>query len=60
VTRRLEDLADLGYVEFDSGERGQRLSLTVEGINLLNVTEDALLAAQEDVALSPDRPASAR
>jgi DNA-binding MarR family transcriptional regulator len=60
VTRRLEDLADLGYVEFDSHDSGQRLWLTVEGINLLNVTEDALLAALEDVAASPDQPASAR
>ena len=59
VTRRLEDLADLGYVEFDSDDSGQRLWLTVEGINLLNVTEDALLAALEDVAASPDQPASA-
>jgi hypothetical protein len=50
VTRRLEDLADLGYVEFDSDEREQRLWLTAEGIDLLNVTEDALLAALEDAA----------
>lgn len=45
VARRLEDLADLGYVEYDSGEGEQRLWLTVEGTNLQNVTEDALLAA---------------
>jgi DNA-binding transcriptional ArsR family regulator len=60
VTRRLEDLADLGYVEFDSDESGRRLWLTVEGINLLNVTEDALLAALEEVAASSDQPASPR
>jgi DNA-binding MarR family transcriptional regulator len=47
VTRRVEDLADLGYVELDSGEHEQRLWLTVEGLDLLNVTEDALLAALE-------------
>jgi DNA-binding transcriptional ArsR family regulator len=50
VTRRLEDLADLGYVEFDSDEREQRLWLTVEGIDLLNITEDALLAALEEAS----------
>jgi len=60
VARRLEDLADLGYVEFDADERGPRLWLTVEGINLLNVTEDALLTALENAAGSPDQPASAR
>jgi DNA-binding transcriptional ArsR family regulator len=50
VTRRLEDLADLGYVELDSDEREQRLWLTVEGIDLLNITEDALLDALKDAA----------
>jgi IclR helix-turn-helix domain len=50
VARRLEDLADLGYVEFDSDEREQRLWLTVEGIDLLNITEDALLAALEEAS----------
>jgi predicted transcriptional regulator len=56
VTRRLEDLAVLGYVEFDSDEGGQRLWLTVEGIALLNVTEDALLAALEVGASSEAAP----
>ena len=58
VTRRLEDLADLGYVEYDSDESDQRLWLTVEGINLLNVTEDALLAALDDVVARSQEPAS--
>ncbi len=42
VTRRLEDLADLGYVEYENDDR---LWLTVSGIDLLAITEDALLAA---------------
>jgi DNA-binding transcriptional ArsR family regulator len=50
VTRRLEDLADLGYVELDSDQHEQPLWLTGEGIDLLNVTEDALLVALEDPA----------
>ena len=58
VTRRLEDLEDLGYVEFDRQQAGERLWLTVEGINLLNVTEDALLAALEDVPARSEEPAS--
>jgi DNA-binding MarR family transcriptional regulator len=54
VGRRLEDLADLGYVEYDGDERDgadgadeRRAWLTAEGIHLLNITEDALLAARE-------------
>jgi IclR helix-turn-helix domain len=55
VVRRLEDLADLGYVEYDpwpgegeaDGAGEPRAWLTAEGIHLLNVTEDALLAARE-------------
>lgn len=58
VTRRLEDLADLGYVEFDPGEDGQRFWLTVEGIDLLNITEEALLAVFDDFAAPPEEPAS--
>lgn len=50
VARRIEDLAELGYVEYDPGEGEQRLWLTVEGIHLLNVTEEALLAAVGDPA----------
>ena len=57
VTRRLEDLADLGYLEYDSEDSEQRLWLTVEGIHLLNITEDALLVALEDVAPA-EEPAS--
>lgn len=45
VARRLEELADLGYVEYDPDDGEQRMWLTVEGIHLLNITEDALLAA---------------
>ncbi|HEY4427058.1 MAG TPA: helix-turn-helix domain-containing protein [Solirubrobacteraceae bacterium] len=47
VTRQLEDLAELGYLELEGstpvGE--QRAALTAEGMDLVNVTEDALLAA---------------
>jgi predicted transcriptional regulator len=60
VTRRLEDLANLGYVEFDSGEGEQRIWLTVEGINLLGITEDALLAVFDDSAAPSEEPASTR
>jgi hypothetical protein len=45
VTSALDELADLGYVEYDSGDGEPRPWLTVHGIDLLNVTEDALLAA---------------
>jgi len=55
--RRRQDLADLGYLEYDSEDSEQRLWLTVEGIHLLNITEDALLVALEDVAPA-EEPAS--
>jgi DNA-binding MarR family transcriptional regulator len=48
VARRLEQLAELGYVEYDLGDDEQRLWLTAEGIHLMNITEDALLAAHGD------------
>lgn len=50
VERGLEELAELGYLESDFGEGEQRLSLTAEGIHLLNITEDSLLAAFADAA----------
>jgi hypothetical protein len=50
VARGVAELAELGYLESDPGEGEQRLSLTAEGIHLLNVTEDALLAAFADAA----------
>lgn len=52
VARRLEELAELGYVEYDPGAEEQRLSLTAEGIHLLNITEDALLSALAGPAVS--------
>ncbi len=52
VARGLAELAELGYVESDPGEGEQRVSLTAEGIHLLNITEDALLAALADAATS--------
>ncbi len=58
VTRRLEDLADLGYVEYDSDDGDQRVWLTGEGISLLNATEDALLAALDDGVAASKEPAS--
>lgn len=46
VSRELEDLAELGYLTLEgSGAEEQRASLTAEGMDLVNVTEDALLAA---------------
>lgn len=54
VERGLEELAELGYLESDFGEGEQRLSLTAEGIHLLNITEDALLSAFANAA-TPQR-----
>jgi hypothetical protein len=47
VRTRLEDLADLGYVELDARqhESEPRAWLTVAGMDLLDATETALLAA---------------
>jgi hypothetical protein len=59
VTRRLDDLAELGYVEFDADDGEQRPWLTVEGIDLLNVTEDALLAAFAEAPGASHEPAGA-
>lgn len=50
VERGVAELAELGYLESDLGEGEQRLSLTAEGIHLLNITEDALLSAFADAA----------
>jgi hypothetical protein len=49
VTRRLDDLADLGYVEIDEGNetRDARAWLTVEGFDLVRITEEALLASHD-------------
>jgi hypothetical protein len=59
VSDRLEELADLGYLELDGGPDVDEPCgwLTLEGINLLNLTEEALLSASN--APSP-RPASER
>jgi hypothetical protein len=54
VERGVAELAELGYLEPDPGEGEQRLSPTAEGIHLLNITEDALLAAFADAA-APER-----
>lgn len=54
VERGIAELAELGYLEADPGEGEQRLSLTAEGIHLLNITEDALLAAFAEAA-TPER-----
>jgi hypothetical protein len=54
VERGVAELAELGYLESDLGESEQRLSLTAEGIHLLNITEDALLSAFADAA-TPER-----
>jgi hypothetical protein len=54
VERGVAELAELGYLEPDLGEGAERLSLTAEGIHLLNITEDALLAAFADAA-PPER-----
>jgi hypothetical protein len=60
VERLLAELEDLGYVELD-GEDGpeQTASLTIEGHDLVNQTESALLAAAREhaprAAVAPDR-----
>jgi DNA-binding transcriptional ArsR family regulator len=50
VRRRLDDLAELGYVEFDpdDGDDGAKAWLTADGLGLERVTEDALLASFGD------------
>lgn len=47
VERMLEDLAELGYVELDTGDgkHETRAWLTTSGCDLVNITEDTLLAA---------------
>jgi hypothetical protein len=47
VVRQLEDLADLGYLELEAPESldEPRALLTPEGYDLLNITEEVLLAA---------------
>src|ERR1700733_5232846 len=57
VERGLAELAELGYVESEPGEGEQRVSLTAEGIHLLNITEDALLSAFAEAA-TPERSAT--
>jgi len=56
VRTRLEDLAEFGYLEIDADadEAGEGLRgwLTVEGISLLNLTEEALLDAASDASPS--------
>ncbi len=51
VERQLEDLAELGYVELDAGKEREetRVWLTAEGCELVNTTEDTLLAASAPV-----------
>jgi DNA-binding MarR family transcriptional regulator len=58
VNRLLEELEDLGYVESDAeGDTAERRAwLTVEGYDLVKLTEDALLAASSTVAHQPDVP----
>jgi hypothetical protein len=55
VRARLEDLAELGYLELDvrEGENEPRGWLTVSGYDLLDLTEAALLA--DPPAREPDR-----
>jgi hypothetical protein len=47
VKHQLEDLAELGYLTLEgpAGSEDSRASLTADGMDLVNVTEDALLAA---------------
>jgi hypothetical protein len=47
VKRQFEDLAGLGYLTLEgpAGSQDARASLTADGMDLVNVTEDALIAA---------------
>ncbi|HWG08677.1 MAG TPA: helix-turn-helix domain-containing protein [Solirubrobacteraceae bacterium] len=60
VTQRVEDLVELGYAEYGDDETDQRIWLTVEGIHLMNVTEDALLTALGETRTPAGRPSSSR
>jgi hypothetical protein len=60
VERGLAELAELGCLEPDLGEGEQRLSLTAEGVHLLNITEDALLAAFAEPARRSTPPGASR
>jgi len=53
VARQLEDLADLGYVELEGpdGPDEPHAALTTEGYDLLNITEDVLLATSPDASV---------
>jgi hypothetical protein len=52
----LDDLADLGYVDFDDAEgRDRGAWLTADGYAVLHVAEDAILAAQDEDAAQQDR-----
>lgn len=57
VQRQLEELADLGYVELDESEspHARRAWLTAEGVDLVNLTEDALLAVPADAGTAGRR-----
>lgn len=48
----LDELADLGYVEFDGGEgvSDRRVWLTIEGYDLVKAAEDELLGATQGAA----------
>jgi hypothetical protein len=48
----LEELADLGYVEFDGreGVADRRVWLTIQGYDLVKAAEDELLAATQGAA----------
>jgi hypothetical protein len=45
VRRALEELQELGYLDLESGEGGERAWLTLEGFDLLTATEEVLLSA---------------
>jgi DNA-binding MarR family transcriptional regulator len=55
VSRRLDELAELGYLETDDQADGQerRVWLTVEGFDLANITEEVLLESLDAGASPP-------
>jgi len=56
VEHRLAELHELGYLDLEDGRAGERrVALTIEGYDLLDVTEGVLLevAKERDAAVAP-------
>ena len=60
MSRRLDELAELGYLETDDQLDGEerRVWLTVEGFDLAKITEEVLLESL-DIGTRPPSPTGA-